>query len=150
MTPEAKARLARTLLHLAVDAVSGPDGLAGYLRSRLLGAPFSASSIPLDIGCTDEVPEPIRRAVIMRDRHCTWPGGCDKPPAACEPHHLTPRSLGGHTSVRNLKLLCWYHHHVCIHRLGWQLTVHADGTTEARSPRGQILRSHGPPTIRAA
>jgi len=29
------------------------------------------------------------------------------------------------------------------------LILHADGTTQARSPEGQILHSHGPPTIRA-
>ena len=38
---------------------------------------------------------------------------------------------------------------VCIHRWGWQITLHPDGTTEARGPRGQILRSHAPPTLRA-
>jgi hypothetical protein len=38
---------------------------------------------------------------------------------------------------------------VCIHRLGWMLTLNPDGTTEARSPQGEILRSHGPPTTRA-
>jgi serine phosphatase RsbU (regulator of sigma subunit) len=46
-------------------------------------------------------------------------------------------------------LLCWYHHQVCIHRLGWTFILHADGTTQARSPDGQILRSHGPPTAKA-
>jgi hypothetical protein len=39
---------------------------------------------------------------------------------------------------------------VCIHRLGWKLLLHADGSTEAISPWGQILRSHGPPTTQAA
>ncbi len=34
----------------------------------------------------------------------------------------------------------------CIHRRGWQLILHPDGTTEARSPDGrQVLRSHAPP-----
>jgi hypothetical protein len=40
---------------------------------------------------------------------------------------------------------------VCIHRHGWQLTLHPDGTTEARSPDGkQILYSHAPPAQNAA
>jgi len=34
---------------------------------------------------------------------------------------------------------------VCVHRQGWKLILHADGTTEAISPHGEILRSHGPP-----
>jgi hypothetical protein len=64
-------------------------------------------------------------------------------------HHLVFRSRGGKTRLSDLLLLCAYHHEVCVHRLGWTLTLHPDGTTEARSPDGQILRSHGPPTARA-
>ncbi|MDX6339863.1 MAG: hypothetical protein QOH87_1, partial [Trebonia sp.] len=42
-------------------------------------------------------------------------------------------------------------HDVCIHRHGWQLTLHPDGTTQARSPNGkQILHSHAPPAQNAA
>ncbi len=57
-----------------------------------------------------------------------------------------PRSQGGKTRLKDLIVLCYYHHQVCVHRLGWALALHPDGTTEARSPDGQILRSHGPPT----
>jgi hypothetical protein len=149
MDAEAKARLRRTLLAMAVDAMSGPGGLAGYLRTRLLNTPYTGKSIPLDIGYSKDIPAHIRRAVILRDRHCAWPGGCNKPPAACECHHVIPRSQGGRTSLDNLKLLCEYHHQVCIHRLGWKLITYADGTAEAISPQGEILRSHGPPTARA-
>jgi len=39
---------------------------------------------------------------------------------------------------------------VCVHRLGWNLILHADGSTEAHGPDGEILRSHGPPTGQAA
>lgn len=149
LTPQARARLGRSLLHLAVDAVSGPAGLAGYLRSRQLGTPFSGASLPLDIGYSKDIPDYIRRAVIRRDRRCAWPG-CGKPPAACEPHHLKPRSKGGKTELGNLKLFCFFHHHVCIHRYGWQVNVHADGRVEARAPWGQVLRSHELPPARAA
>src|SRR5215469_9546134 len=130
---------------MAADAMSGPGGLASYLRTRLLDAPYNAGSLPLDVGCSRDIPPHIRRAVILRDRHCAWPGGCTRPPAACQCHHLIPRSQGGTTSVANIKLLCEYHHQVCIHRLGWKIITHADAT----SPHGQILRSHGPPTARA-
>jgi hypothetical protein len=149
MTPEAKARLRAALLALAADAMSGPDGLAAYLRSRQLGVPYNGKPLPLDVGKVKGIPDHLRRAVILRDRHCAWPGGCDKPPAGCQVHHIVYRSRGGRTRLRDLVLLCSYHHQVCIHRLGWTLTLHPDGTTEARSPHGQILRSHGPPTTRA-
>jgi hypothetical protein len=56
MTAEAKARLRRTLLAMAADAMSGPDGLGAYLRSRLLGAPYSSMSLPLDVGRARDIP----------------------------------------------------------------------------------------------
>ena len=150
MTPEAKARLRRTLLAMAADAMSGPDGLASYLRGKLLDVPFTGKSLPLDVGTKVKgIPDHLRRAVILRDRHCAWPGGCHKPPAACQVHHIVFRSRGGKTRLSGLILLCEFHHQVCVHRQGWKLTLHADGTVEAISPHGEVLRSHGPPTARA-
>jgi hypothetical protein len=149
LTPEEKARLRAALLALAADAMSGPDGLAAYLRTRQLGVPYSGKSLPLDMGKVKGIPDHLRRAVILRDQHCAWPGGCDRPPAGCQVHHLIFRSRGGKTRLKDLVLLCHYHHQVCIHRLGWTLTLNPDGTTEARSPDGEVVRSHGPPTTRA-
>ena len=149
VTGEQKAELRRALLELAADAMSGPGGLAAYLRSRKLGVPYSGKPLPLDVGKVQGIPAHLRRAVILRDRHCAWPGGCDRPPAGCQVHHVVFRSRGGKTRLKDLVLLCAFHHEVCIHRLGWTLTLHPDGSTEARSPQGEILRSHGPPTTRA-
>jgi hypothetical protein len=149
MDDQARARLRRTLLALAADAMSGPGGLAGYLRTRLLEAPYTGKSLPLDVGATKDIPDHIRRAVILRDRHCAWPGGCAKPPAGSECHHVIPRSEGGKTSLDNCWLFCEYHHQVCIHRRGWKIITHADGTLDAISPHGEILRSHGPPPAKA-
>src|SRR5579875_745908 len=147
--PEAKTRLRATLLKLAADAMSGPDGLAAWLRARKLGVPYAGKPLPLDMGKVKGIPDHLRRAVILRDRHCAWPGGCDKPPAGCQVHHLVPRALGGRTRLKDLILLCSYHHQVCVHRLGWTLILHADGSTEARSRDGRILHSHSPPVTRA-
>jgi Domain of unknown function (DUF222) len=149
LTGDQKQQLRRALLELAADAMSGPDGLAAYLRTRQLGVPYAGKPLPLDVGTVQGIPAHLRRAVILRDQHCAWPGGCDRPPAGCQVHHVVFRSRGGKTRLKDLVLLCAYHHEVCIHRLGWTLVLHPDGTTEARSPQGQILRSHGPPTTRA-
>jgi hypothetical protein len=149
MSLEAKARLRRTLLAMAADAMSGPDGLAAWLRTRELGVPFTGKPLPLDMGKVKGIPDHLRRAVILRDRHCAWPGGCDRPPGACQVHHIVPRSEGGRTRLSDLVLLCEYHHLICVHRLGWKLILHADGSTEAISPHGDILRSHGPPATTA-
>jgi hypothetical protein len=145
LSPEAWQALRYAMTRLAVELVSGPAGIAAALRRGLLDKPWNTPSLPLDIGYSDTIPGHIRRAVQLRDRHCAWPG-CDRPVAYCDVHHLRHKSDGGETSVDNCILACQYHHDICIHRRGWQLVLHPDGTTEARSPDGRrILRSHAPP-----
>jgi hypothetical protein len=146
LTPGGLARLQDTLLRYAVSLLSGPTGLAAYLRTQLTGGFFPAPSLPLDLGQpTEQVPPHLRRAVIKRDRHCSFPG-CTAPPVRCQVHHVIPRSEGGPTRLDNLTLLCAFHHLIAVHRWGWTLQLHADGTTTATSPDGtKTLHSHGPP-----
>jgi hypothetical protein len=61
-------------------------------------------------------------------------------------HHLIPRARAGPTALENLALLCRFHHPIVVHRWGWALTCHADGTSTAVSPDGRALRRHGPPS----
>ena len=104
--------------------------------------------VPLDIGYSDSIPASIRRAVQLRDRGCAWPR-CGRPAAWCDVHHLQHKKDGGKTSVTDCVLLCQFHHDICIHRRGWRLVLHPDGTTTAYGPDGQVLHSHSPPTLRA-
>ncbi len=150
LTPEAAGALRYAIARLAIDFVSGPDGIAAALRTGLLEPPFTTPSLPLDIGHSDSIPAHIRRAVILRDGHCSWPGGCDVPAAGCDVHHITHQKDGGPTSVTGCALYCQFHHDIAIHRWGWQIILHPDGTSEARSPDGRtVLKSHAPPTLRA-
>jgi hypothetical protein len=145
-TPQALEMLRHAIIAKAVDLVSGPGGLASFLRTRLLGARLSGPSLPLDVGHSAEIPAAIRRAVILRDQHCRWAGGCDQPASACEVHHVTHLADGGKTSVDGCALYCFFHHHVAIHQWGWTVTLNPDGTTTARSPDGtKIFHSHSPP-----
>ncbi len=149
-SPEARQALRHAITRLAIDLVSGPSGIAAILRQGLLEKPWNTPSLPLDIGYSSSIPGHIRRAVLLRDRHCAWPQ-CDRPAVYCDIHHLRHQSDGGETSVTNCALVCQFHHDVCIHRRGWTLILHPDGTTEARSPDGRhILRSHAPPDTHAA
>ena len=146
LAPEAWEALQYALARLAIQFVSGPGALASALRRSLLGAPLNTKSVPLDIGYSNSIPESIRRAVILRDKHCAWSGGCDRRPAVSDVHHITHKKDGGPTSVKDCALLCNYHHDVCIHRLGWKFELLPDGSTRATSPDGKtILRSHPPP-----
>jgi hypothetical protein len=139
-------RLRRALLGLAADALSGPDGLAARLRAALDGRPLTSASLPLDIGAASEaIPAHLRRAATTRHPHCAFPG-CDQPASVCDIHHIVPRSRGGPTSLANLVPLCGFHHLTAIHRWGWTLTLHPDGTTTAASPgHTRTLHSHSPP-----
>ena len=125
-----------------------PGRLAGWLRTTLLAPPYNTPSLPLDIGYSDSIPASIRRAVLLRDRGCAWPR-CGRPAAWCDVHHLQHKKDGGKTAVTDCVLLCQFHHDICIHRRGWRLILHPDGTTTAYGPDGQVLHSHSPPTTRA-
>jgi Domain of unknown function (DUF222)/HNH endonuclease len=138
--------LQRAIIGKAADLLSGPGGLASFLRTRQLGARLAGPSLPLDIGYSTTIPAGIRNAVILRDRRCRWPGGCHQPAAACQVHHVKHKAHGGPTSLTDCVLLCSYHHQVVIHRWGWTLVLNPDGTTTAWNPdRTKVLHSHGPP-----
>ena len=138
--------LRQAIIGKAVDLLSGPGGLASFLRTNQLGARLAGPSLPLDVGSADTIPAGIRHAVILRDQHCRWAGGCTQPAAACEVHHVRHKAHGGPTSTKDCVLLCSFHHQVVIHRWGWTLVLNPDGTTTAWNPdRTKTLHSHGPP-----
>jgi hypothetical protein len=146
-TTRAWEALEQAIIGKAVDLLSGPGGLASFLRRRQLGARLGGPSLPLDIGYSETVPAGIRNAVILRDKHCQWSGGCNQPASACEVHHVKHKKNGGKTSTKDCVLLCFFHHHVVIHRWGWTLVLNPDGTTTAWNPdKTKILHSHSPPT----
>jgi hypothetical protein len=140
------AALEQAVIGKAVDLLSGPGGLASFLRRRQLGVRLAGPSLPLDIGYSETVPAGIRNAVLLRDRHCQWAGGCNQPAGACEVHHTKHKADGGKTSVKDCVLLCPFHHQVVIHRWGWTLVLNPDGTTTSwNKDKTKVLHSHGPP-----
>jgi hypothetical protein len=153
LSPATLARLRQTMLRLAADVLSGPAGLASWLRrSQLSDAPGGAASLPLavplplDTGDAEPtIPAHLRRAVLARHQHCTWPG-CRVPAAYCQIHHYLPRAQGGRTELGNLGPVCVFHHQTVVHRWGWALTLHPDGEVTATSPDGaRTLHDHDPP-----
>ncbi|HEY1346091.1 MAG TPA: DUF222 domain-containing protein, partial [Streptosporangiaceae bacterium] len=150
---ETVARLRGSLLALAADVLSGPGGLAAWLRqSQLRAGPGATASLPLDVPLPLDageagpaIPAHLRRAAVARHPHCAFPG-CGQPSSVCQIHHLTPRSQGGPAALGNLVPLCGFHHLTVIHRWGWTLRLKPDGTTTATSPDGRrTCHSHGPP-----
>ena len=87
----------------------------------LLAAIVDSAGALLDIGRRSRiVPAALRRALIVRDGGCAFPG-CGRPAGWCHAHHIRHWACGGPTALSNLVLLCPCHHRV-VHHDGW--TVH--------------------------
>ena len=146
LTAMSREAIRQAIIGKVADLLSGPGGLASFLRTGQLGARLAGPSLPLDIGYADTIPAGIRNAVILRDKRCRWAGGCNQPAAACEVHHVKHKANGGKTSTKDCVLLCSFHHQIVIHRWGWTLVLNPDGTTTAWNPdRTKVLHSHSPP-----
>jgi hypothetical protein len=121
----------------------GPVG-AGVARrlscdASVMRVVLSGRSEPLDVGRrTSIVPPAIRRAVIVRDRHCRFPG-CDRPQAWCDAHHVVHWADGGPTALANLLLLCRRHHGM-VHRSGGFGLKLMEGRPIFRRPTGRSWR----------
>jgi hypothetical protein len=75
---------------------------------------------------------PLRRALVVRDGGCAFPG-CDRPPRWCDAHHIRAWTAGGRTALNNGVLLCGYHHRL-IHRGEWEVRLGVDGMPEFIPP----------------
>jgi hypothetical protein len=105
---------------------------------------LAGASEPLDVGRrTSVISAAMRRAVIVRDRHCRFPG-CDRPPAWCECHHVIPWADGGITAVPFLLLICRRHHRLVHEPGGFRLEM-LDGRPVFKRPDGSVLEDRAPP-----
>lgn len=118
--------LAKTLAGLGIT-----DGGVGVTPDTVRQLACDAEIIPMVLGSKSQplnvgrkrrlVDKELRRAVIQRDRHCTF-DGCSRPPVMCEVHHVEPWWTGGETSLVNSALLCGTHHRI-VHRDNLTATV---------------------------
>ena len=74
----------------------------------------------------------VRRALILRDRGCAFPG-CDRPPRWTDGHHIVSWLDGGRTDVSNGVLLCRRHHRA-VHNEGWAVRMVGSGVPEFIPP----------------
>ncbi|MEH1166216.1 DUF222 domain-containing protein [Micromonospora sp. CPCC 205539] len=114
--------------HLSADAVRR---LA--CDARVLPAILGGAGQVLDVGRQRRlITGPLRRALVLRDRGCAFPG-CDRPPRWCDAHHIKHWADGGPTSLDNAVLLCG-HHHRHVHHSDWAVHLGADGHPEFVPP----------------
>ncbi len=102
----------------------GPDTIERILCGgsvRIVG--LDDKSHPVTITTRSRhIPPAIRDLVLRRDGGCVIDGCRSR--YRLQPHHIRPRSRGGTNHPDNLATLCWYHHHVVIHGLGYRLDPH--------------------------
>jgi hypothetical protein len=123
ITPEAARRL-------ACDA--------GVSRIITAGA-----SEPLDVGRrTPVVTAGIRRALVLRDGRCRFPG-CSRPQAWCDAHHVRHWADGGETALGNLVLLCRPHHRAVHER--FRVVMSDRGPVFSRADGTPLLEDRAPP-----
>ncbi|MFC3489599.1 HNH endonuclease signature motif containing protein, partial [Amycolatopsis roodepoortensis] len=95
---------------------------------------LSAAGEPLDVGRLRRFVTPgQRRALNIRDGGCAFPG-CHRKPKNCHAHHIHHWADGGLTDLRNLVLLCGFHHRL-IHHGDWEVRMAADGLPEFIPPQ---------------
>ncbi|MCG5465379.1 HNH endonuclease [Micromonospora sp. MED01] len=128
LTAKLDAGTLDTGLTLTPEAVRRLACDAGVLPAVLGGA-----GQILDVGRQRRlITGPLRRALVLRDRGCAFPG-CDRPPRWCDAHHIEHWADGGLTSLANAVLLCGYHHRH-IHHSDWSVRLGSDGHPEFTPP----------------
>ncbi len=107
--------------------------------------------VPIEVGAkVRTVPAGLWRALVARDRTCTW-DGCDAPAGWCQvAHGQVPFRLGGRLSLSNAALLCSRHHR-WFDGGGWRMVIDGDDVTYQRDggggsgPGGSLAAVSGPP-----
>jgi hypothetical protein len=115
----------------------GPDLLDSILCEGAVQVVGVSEGRPVTVtDATQAIPAAIRRYVQWRGGACSIDGCASR--YRLQPHHIRHRRHGGTNEPAGLALLCWYHHHVAIHRHGRRL--------DPASPpqRRRFLRSHAP------
>ncbi|HEX5089407.1 MAG TPA: DUF222 domain-containing protein [Nocardioides sp.] len=115
-----------------------------------------AELIPVCLGTDGEVLDVGRlsrlitlvlwRALVARDRHCTFPG-CTRPPVMCHAHHIIHWVDGGRTCLDNLVLVCGEHHRV-LHHTPWQVRLNPDDRRPDYLPPARLTSQDAPGWIR--
>ena len=94
------------ICEMADGTVVAPGNVAGLLDEALIERiVFDGPSRVIDVGEARLFTGALRRAIEVRDRHCTAPG-CHVPANRCDVDHVVPHARGGRTDQGNGRLAC--------------------------------------------
>jgi hypothetical protein len=132
------------VVHIDASALSGAGGesdlpLPAVRRLCCDGAVVplieDADGNALDVGRRQRVVStPMKRALVARDRGCTYPG-CHHT-RYLDAHHVEHWTDGGATQLDNLLTLCSMHHRL-VHEAGFTIQRNGDGTYYFTRPDGR-------------
>ncbi len=112
----------------------GPDALQELWCTGAVSVVGLAGQRPASASPSTRTISPaVRRFVLWRDGGCRA-GGC-RSRYRLQPHHVHLRSHGGGHDPDNLVTLCWFHHHVVVHRRGYRIQLRSDGSLELVAPQ---------------
>ena len=143
----------QVMLHVDQDPLARDGALAGTLDDGTRVSAETLRRVACDCGLvavghdktgttmsigrrSRSIPPAIRRALLLRDRGCAFPGCTHN--RFLHGHHIQHWLHGGETSLDNLSLLC-SHHHQLVHEGGWSVERTADGDLCFRAPDGGAL-----------
>nr|WP_227467649.1 HNH endonuclease signature motif containing protein [Nocardioides lijunqiniae] len=149
LPPESHGARPRVAVTVGLEALRGTLFERGHTDDGLDVSPdvarrlaCDAEIIPMVLGTDGEVLDvgrtrrlvtaPLWRALVVRDRHCAFPG-CTRPPVMCHAHHVVPWFDSGTTSLSNLVMLCG-HHHRTVHRTPWEVRIGDAGRADFLPP----------------
>jgi len=113
----------------------GPEALQEIMCNGIVEVfGITENGEPLNLGRRSRtVNRKLRRHVLGRDGGCTVDGCSSR--YRLEVHHTTPWSHGGRTDAADLITLCWFHHHVSVHREGLQIIRIEASRVRLKRPR---------------
>ena len=143
----------QVMLHVDQDPLAPDGALAGTLDDGTRVSAEAFRRVACDCGLVPvghdktgttmsigrrsrSIPPAIRRALLLRDRGCAFPGCTHN--RFLHGHHIQHWLHGGVTSVDNLSLLCSHHHHL-VHEGGWSVERTANGELCFKAPDGHEL-----------
>ena len=140
----------QVVVHVDASALNGKGGEADLPLSTVrrlccdggvVSLVEDADGEPLNVGRKQRtVPTSIKRALLARDRRCTFPG-CHHE-RFVDAHHIVHWAEGGETSLDNLTLVCT-HHHRLLHEGGFSIQRHRDGRHYFARPDGRPVEAQG-------
>jgi len=120
----------------------GPDAVEAILCDGIIEVTaIGEDGTPLAMGRRSRIiPPRLRRFILHRDGGVCTVAGCTSR-YRLQPHHIISWADGGPTNPENLTTLCWYHHHIVIHKRGF--TIDPDSPPQRRQLRRPT--NHAPP-----